>query len=613
MKNSKALLLGLAGLGLAVTAAFAQQTKQTQAGTESADALRKHVTYLASDELEGRSPGSSGGNKAAQYIAKQFQDLRLGCATPDLKCTHSGQTRNGYFQELPFVASVELAKNNSLGIVSESLSKEPAVRDSWMPIGYSSNGTIGATPLVFAGYGITSTELKHDDYGNIAARDKIVVVFTGTPDGDNPHGKFAQFADSRWKAIAAKDHGAKALIVIATTEKFADERLAQLRYDQTSGEAGLPVIVVSRQTAASLFGASVPQLNELEKAPQNWNVAAGRLNGVSAKVSVDITRRTVPAFNVVGVLEGSDPKLKSEYIVLGAHYDHLGHGGDSSLAPNSHDIHHGADDNASGTAALIELARILSVERRQLRRSIVFAAFTAEESGLIGSKAYVNKPPVPLAQTIAMLNMDMVGRLRDRKLNVGGIGTSPEFRKLVETLNKDTFALQLNEDGFGPSDHSSFYSKQIPVLFFFTGSHEDYHKPSDTADKINYDGEAKIVNFVGEIARAIDRTDARPTYVLAKSEAQGRSTGFRVYLGTVPNYAESEDGMLLDAVREDSPASKAGLKGGDKIVKLAGRDIKNVYDYTYALGEMRGEQEYEVEVMRNGERLKLKLTPQSRR
>ncbi|HKC86415.1 MAG TPA: M20/M25/M40 family metallo-hydrolase, partial [Blastocatellia bacterium] len=296
-------------------------------------------------------------------------------------------------------------------------------------------------------------------------------------------------------------------------------------------------------------------------------------------------------------------------------YDHLGHGGESSLAPNSSDVHHGADDNASGTAGLLELARIFSSQRNLLRRSVIFIAFSAEETGLIGSKAYINNPAAPIADTVAMLNMDMIGRLKENRLTVGGVGTSPEFRKLVESLNLNSggFTLQLNEDGFGPSDHSSFYAKQIPVLFFFSGTHEDYHKPSDTADKINYEGQAKIVGFVAEIARAIDRGDARPAYALARSQPSGRSTGFRVYLGTVPSYAESTDGMLLDAVRDDSPASKAGLKAGDKIVKLAGREIKNVYDYTYALGEMKPDQEYEIEVTRGAERLKLKLTPQTRR
>jgi C-terminal processing protease CtpA/Prc len=173
--------------------------------------------------------------------------------------------------------------------------------------------------------------------------------------------------------------------------------------------------------------------------------------------------------------------------------------------------------------------------------------------------------------------------------------------------------LTLNEDGYGPSDHSSFYGKQIPVLFFWTGTHNDYHKPSDTAEKINYEGEARILSFVERLIRDVDKNDKRPTYTLAKSESQGRSTGFRVYLGTIPNYADSNDGLLLDGVRDGSPAAKAGLKAGDKIVKIAGRDVKNVYDYTYALGEMKGGQEYEIEVMRGSERLKLKITPETRK
>ena len=300
--------------------------------------------------------------------------------------------------------------------------------------------------------------------------------------------------------------------------------------------------------------------------------------------------------------------MKDEAIVIGAHYDHLGRGGEGSLAPREGEIHHGADDNASGTAALIELARRLSTQRPKPRRTIVFIAFSGEEEGLLGSNYYVNHPVVPLAKTIAMINMDMIGRLRDQKLMIGGIGTAPEWRAMVERQNSPEnmataalngnirppgfanlkvnldpkltpvgypvvigangrpvvtadaantameaakpFTLTLNEDGYGPSDHSSFYSKQIPVLFFFTGSHNDYHKPSDTSDKINYEGEAKIVSFVERIIRDLDKSDKRPTYAVAKSESQGRTGGFRVYLGTIPNYADSNDGLLLDGVRD---------------------------------------------------------------
>jgi len=280
---------------------------------------------------------------------------------------------------------------------------------------------------------------------------------------------------------------------------------------------------------------------------------------------------------------------------------------------------------------------------------MVFIAFSGEEEGLIGSNYYVNHPVVPIANTIAMINMDMIGRLNEGKLVIGGVGTAQDWRSIIDASNvaqsttvalnssqgqssskerpmiigangrpvvttdpAKRFALTLNEDGFGPSDHSSFYGKQIPVLFFWTGTHADYHKPSDTAEKINYDGLARIASFVANIVSDIDQSDKRPTYTVAKVAATGRSTGFRVYLGTIPNYADSSDGMLLDGVRDGSPAAKAGLKAGDKIVKMAGKDVKNVYDYTYALGEMKGGEEYEVEIVRAGQRITLKLTPEKR-
>ncbi len=372
------------------------------------------------------------------------------------------------------------------------------------------------------------------------------------------------------------------------------------------------------------------------------------LDSVKVTLQADIVRREVAAANVIGILEGSDPNLKNEAIVIGAHYDHLGRGGAGSLAQREGDVHHGADDNASGTAGLIELARILSTQRPKPRRTIVFVAFSGEEEGLLGSKYYVDHPVIPLANTVAMINMDMIGRMKDRKLVIGGVGTAPEWQPMIEranllqglTVNASStahpssslpmvvgasgrmvvgndvtkqFLLTLNEDGFGPSDHSSFYAKQIPVLFFWTGTHVDYHKPSDTAEKINYDDEARILAMVARIVHDIDASDKRPTYQVAKSAATGRWIGFRVYLGTIPNYADSSDGLLLDGVRDDSPAAHAGLKAGDRIVKMAGRDVRNVYDYTAALGELKAGHEYEVEIMRGSERLKLKLRPAGRK
>jgi len=429
----------------------------------------------------------------------------------------------------------------------------------------------------------------------------------------------------------------------------------------------LPVVAVSRQSAERILkaGGLVNSISELESALREMIATSAKpgqtgvrdktlepklLDSVKVTLQVDIVHREVAAANVIGILEGSDPALKNEAIVIGAHYDHLGRGGAGSLAQREGEVHHGADDNASGTAGVIELARIFSTQRPKPRRTIVFIAFSGEEEGLLGSSYYVNHPAIPLANTVAMINMDMIGRMKDRKLIIGGMGTAPEWTSMIERANlfqgiavnagpganagssgsmplvvgingatvvssnvSKQFLLTLNQDGFGPSDHSSFYAKQIPVLFFWTGTHPDYHKPSDTSDKINYDDEARVLTMVARVVREIDLSEKRPAYQVAKSDAAGRSTGFRVYLGTIPNYADATDGLLLDGVRDDSPAAHAGLKAGDRIVKMAGRDVRNVYDYTAALGEMKAGQEYEVEIVRGTEPLKLKITPAVRK
>jgi len=624
--------------------------QQPSAGTPSINRLQQIIAYLASDALEGRRTGTPGANDAAHYIAGEFSllGLRPGMQMAGPARTR-GEVRARYLQPFPYVASVELGKNNLL-------MNDPHRRDDWapfpvgtdwMPLGFSSNGAIQGGEVVFAGYGISSAELKYSDYAVSNVNDRIAVVFDGTPDGDNPHGQFVSAGQVRFKAAAARAAGARALLIIANEDKLSDSRYSHLRYDN-AGEAGIPIAAISRQSAARILG----DLAALEKSADARTAAASNRStrGHNLNLVIDVIRRESPSFNVIGILPGSDPKLKNETIVIGAHYDHLGLGGEGSGSLSARPgIHHGADDNASGVAGLLELARMLTSQNPKPRRTIVFIAFSGEEEGLIGSNYYVNHPIVPLANTVAMINMDMIGRLKGNKLIIGGIGTASEWRAEVDSANLvrtsaqgagtvqlpgvnlniavatgtnlgtpvnldySKFDLTLNEDGYGPSDHSSFYSKQVPVLFFWTGNHEDYHKPSDTADKINYEGEARVVSFVERIVRDIDKSDKRPTYTVAKSDSQGRSMGFRVYLGTIPNYADTNDGLKLDGVRDDSPASKAGLKAGDKIVKLAGREVKNVYDYTYVLGEMKAGQEYEVEVVRGSERLTLKITPAVRK
>jgi aminopeptidase YwaD len=666
-------------LSIAISfAALAQQPASQIA--PSVERLRSHIAYLASDALEGRRTGTPGADDAAQFIAGEFVRLGLKPGSRSAGAARTrGEAQSRFLQRFPYIAGVELGKNNVMQLIPQT-SIQPAggfgtptavlnfrAGDDWVPLGFSSNARVVDAPLAFVNYGISAPELNHDDYAGSRVAGSVAVAFSGTPDGDNPHGTFARYGDLRFKAIAARNAGAKGLILIAREVNFKDDPLSELRYDHNTGEAGLPVVAASRQSAERMLqaGGLVNSISELETAiretiatatklgrtrERDKTLEARLLDSVKVTLQTDIIRQEVAAANVIGILEGSDLTLKNEAIMLGAHYDHLGRGGAGSLAQRAGEVHHGADDNASGTAGLIELARILSTQRPKPRRTIVFAAFSGEEEGLLGSNYYVNHPVVPLANTVAMINMDMIGRMKARKLVIGGVGTAPEWPAMIERANllqglavnaepgahtgsssslpmvvgangrtivgndvTKQFLLTLNEDGFGPSDHSSFYAKQIPVLFFWTGTHADYHKPSDTAEKINYDDEARIITMVARIVRDVDTSDQRPTYQVAKSAAAGRSTGFRVYLGTIPNYADSSDGLLLDGVRDDSPAAQAGLRAGDRIVKMAGRDVHNVYDYTATLGEMKAGQEYEVEIVRGSERLKLKLTPAARR
>ncbi|HVF44687.1 MAG TPA: M20/M25/M40 family metallo-hydrolase [Pyrinomonadaceae bacterium] len=689
MLYKKSLGTILAALVLvAPQAAAARQVSKRPAAVE-AERLRQHVTYLASDKLEGRRTGTPGAQEAARYVAREFTraGVRPGAAA---NCDETNEAC--YMQEFPYVAGVELGGANALTATRRAdltggspLAVDFKVGEDWTPLGFSSNASVEGA-AVFVGFGIGAADQNYDDYRGADVTGKVAVALSGTPDGDNPHTRFARAGELRFKAAAARAAGARALLVVASEEKFADDRLSRLGFDNSGGDAGLPVAAVSRQAAWKILAAGgVASLAELEKGvrgaggpyhheppPPGDEVTRVRVRppgeGVVIRLTTDVVRKNAPAANVVGVLEGSDPKLKDEFIVIGAHYDHLGRGGEGSLATREGDIHHGADDNASGTAGLIELARVFSRERARMRRSVLFVAFGGEEEGLIGSSFYVRHPARPLERTVAMLNMDMIGRLKEGALNVGGVGTSDVWREWVARANgtqsakakagalptreaappaekrdpsggatparmdtsltapagadagavaaaasAERFSLRLSEDGYGPSDHSSFYSKQVPVLFFFTGSHEDYHKPTDTADRINYDGEARVLEFVREIVYDLQDSERRPAYAAAKSDAAARRTGFSVSLGTIPSYADSTDGLKLEGVREGSPAQAAGLAAGDVIVRLAGRDVKNVYDYTQALSEMKAGREYEVELLRGGQRLTLKIVPAARK
>ncbi|MBI4850986.1 MAG: M28 family peptidase [Acidobacteria bacterium] len=594
-----------------ITANFAQVTSdkindkevsRTIAPVVSTESLSKHIKHLASSDLQGRRSGTEGCEKAAEYIIAQFKQYGVKPG--------SGE---GFLQGFEFIAGVKQGQNTSLKAKSAGQDIEFQLSQDFQPYNFSSSGSVSGQ-IVLAGYGISAPGINYDDYSKIDVKDKIVMLLPFSPEGNNLHGKFADYLSARRKALTARERGAKAVIFISEADNLKDIRT---RDDGNYSDAGIIALRMSKRAANELLKSAGKNVDGLQKSGSETGLGETiTLDKVNLAINTEVVREVRKTYNVLGLLEGVDEKLKKEVIVLGAHYDHLGMGGAESLAVGVEGIHHGADDNASGTAGLLELARVLSENKQTLRRSVLFAAFSGEELGLLGSAHYVNKSPsFPLSQTVAMLNMDMIGRMKSDNLVVGGIGTSPQWKIMVEELNKARgFVLKLQEDGYGPSDHASFYGKDIPVLFFFTGVHDDYHKPTDTADRINVVSEQAIVTMVQEITTKLASQDARIEFTRAKVEGERRqmNSSFRVYVGSVPDYAEQVEGIKLSGVRPGSPAEKAGLKSGDVIVGLAGKTIKSVYDYTYVLQELQPNQTVEVIIMREGQKVTLQLTPTAR-
>jgi aminopeptidase YwaD len=423
--------------------------------------------------------------------------------------------------------------------------------------------------------------------------------------------------------MTAREKGAAGILFVTGPLTETEEDLGGFRFDTSFADSGIPAAVIKRSFAEELLRPTGQSLSDLQTTIAHTGPHSMPLPGAAATITCTVVRERRETDNVLGFLEGSDPRLREETIVIGAHYDHLGLGGEGSRARESGPaIHHGADDNASGVAGLIELAEYFGAQRPRPPRSLLFAAFSGEELGLLGSAYYVKHPPVPLEHTVAMINMDMIGRARGSVLTVIGSGTSPAWKELLDAANADLVGahegapLQLrpSASGFGASDQSSFYARDIPVLFFFTGVHKDYHMPSDTWEKINIVGEARIVRFVAAVIERIAGLPERPRFARAESEGPTMaSPGFGVYLGTIPDYSEQGEGVTLSGVREGSPAEKGGLRAGDVIVQFGAKTVKNVYDYTYALRDAKAGEPVEVVVLRHGERQTLRVVPEKRR
>jgi aminopeptidase YwaD len=586
----------------AVLAVLVAAPLRGQSPEITADELRAHVRTLASDAFEGRGSGTAGERKAAAYIVEQLR--RYG--------VRPGGDSGSYYQAFEFVSSVALGTTNALSLSGPGgLRRQGTVEGDFRPLGFSANGNASG-PLVFAGYGISSSEKKYDDYADLDVKGKIVVVLRYGPDGDSPRSEFSRHTSPRNKERLAREKGAAALIVITGPANDDADDLMRLRVDQTGGFAGIPVFSARRSFFAEALATAGKDLKSLQDSIKaDLKPRSFVFPGHEAHLTADLVKVKARATNVVGILDGTDPVLKNQVVVLGAHFDHLGFGGPNSMMPDTVAIHNGADDNASGTAGLLELTQKLAAEKLN-RRTYLVAFFSGEELGTLGSQHLVAHPPLP--GMVAMLNMDMIGRLQNRSLDIGGTGTSPVWAGLIARENADSsFTLKLNPDGFGPSDHASFYGKDIPVLFFFTGTHDDYHKPSDDWDKLNYEGEERVVRFVSRIVRDLDATNDKPAYARVESPGSSRSggdsRGFSVTMGIIPDFGEStSNGLKISGIRPNGPAEKAGLKAGDILTKLGGKGILGIYDYMGILGELKAGQEVEVEYLRDGAPMKTKAT-----
>jgi Zn-dependent M28 family amino/carboxypeptidase len=586
---------------------------------------RVYVETLASPRLEGRLAGSTGETLAADYLASELQ--KIGAKPlPDksdmrLAFEFTAGTKDGGSRITVSRVTHDAARGVVGGISGGLTPDNPRVR----ALSFSDNGDVDGA-IVFAGYGIVVPEgqgFAYDSYATLDVKDKIALVLRYFPEDAEPKTKqvLARYADLRYKAMAARQHGAKAMIVVTGPRSPNAGELAPMTFDTAIAGSGIVAVTIGGAVADNMFAAVGKKLEEVQKSLDDANPhAAGfALDGVTARVHAEVIREKKTGHNVVAYLPATDPVTTTAkpWVAIGAHYDHLGRGeAGNTLAgkDEAHQIHFGADDNASGSAAVLAIASTLAKEKRH--RHVLVAFWSGEELGLLGSAAFAGNPPVPLDQIAAYLNFDMVGRMQDNKLTVQATGTSPMWAKLLEQANVSAgFDLVAQEDPYQPTDVATFNGARVPSLTFFTGTHADYHKPSDTADKIDYEDLDRVADFAAAILRRVENANDAPAFTKVEQQMQGGGgrAGVRVFTGTIPDYSTDVKGLLLSGVIGGGPAEQAGLQKGDVIVEIAGQTIANIYDYTYALDVLKIGQPAKVVYVRSGKRMETTLTPAARK
>ena len=589
MKNIKLILFVMLIITACNTANLEKNTVNSSAVLDiTIPELKEHILYLASEECAGRKPGTEGDFYASNYIRQQFQNYGLELLA------------EGAFQKFEVIKDIELGENNNLKINDFSAK----LNEDFVPFSFTKNCLTKAR-VVFAGYGISlkTDSIVWDDYANIDVKDKWVMILRGDPDMDNPKSKFVEFADERTKVLIAKDHGAIGVLFVTGEKIDKKDALVSLFYDKSEANSNISVINIKREIVDMILKKSGHTIKSLEE-----NIT-GKLQTQSfetdaiVEANTEVIQTKAKTQNVIGLL--SCDEKNAEYIVVGAHYDHLGMGGQGSgsRVPDTSAMHFGADDNASGVAAVIELAGKFAEQKHLLKKNIIFMAFGAEEMGLLGSNYFVNNPLIEIDKIDAMINFDMLGRLKpdSRSLLIGGTGTSFEADSIIKSVaNNYDLDLSLSPEGYGASDHSSFYAKDIPVSFISTGAHKDYHTPQDTTGAINFEGLKEVSDFSYDLVSAFAFTDRSLTFNEAGPKSRSGAAGkYKVTLGIMPDFAQSDNnGLRVEVVRKGGPAFGGGMKDGDIIIKMNGKSVSNIYDYMARLKVLNAGETVTVDVLR---------------
>ena len=603
----------IAGIVLCCLGAWGALAAAGAASDDRPAELRRHVEFLASPELAGRLTGTPEAERAADYLVEALREL----GAEPLPGT------DGFRLPFEFTAGVDDAGSSVQVATDDGRERTFSGTETVRALSFSDTDSVSGE-VVFAGYGLVvpeGQELGYDSYATLDVEDKIVLVLRYFPEEADQEIRavLSRYSGLRYKAMNARQRGAKAIVVVTGPQSPNAGETIPMSFDTAIAGSGIVAASISGQVAEAILGPFDRSLGDLQAELDSGNphVTGFAVPGVEVTLDVAVERERRIGHNVVGYLRGERAdELARPWVVLGAHYDHLGLGRHGNSLAKKEEVglpHLGADDNASGVAAVLVAAEALAAA--DLDRHVALAFWTGEELGLLGSTQFVEEGPLATDRVAAYLNFDMVGRSRDNRLTLQAVGSSEAWPRVIERSNVPVgFDLSLQDDPYLPTDSSAFNQASVPTLNFFTGSHTDYHRPTDRPEAINYEDLERVARLGASIGRRLANAQEAPEFVQVERQRQsgGDRDTVRAFTGTIPDYTTEAEGLLLSGVIEGGPADEAGLRGGDVIVEFGGQTITNIYDYTYALDAVKIDEPVSVVYLRDGERVETTMVPRAR-